>query len=81
MNALHEPRLVFEYGKVRLFEGDCLEWLARQPERTIHGVVTDPPYGLVKYSPEEQETGTVAFGASRPPSMGTRDRRCPGSRP
>ncbi len=52
---LPESRLVFEYGRARLFEGDCLEWLSRQGERTIHGVVTDPPYGLVEYSPKQQE--------------------------
>ncbi|CAN5145399.1 hypothetical protein BH18GEM1_BH18GEM1_03930 [soil metagenome] len=46
---------VFEHGKAKLFEGDCLEWLKSIPENSIHAVVTDPPYGLVEYSPEQQE--------------------------
>src|SRR5437867_6318286 len=35
----------FTHGQSQLFEGDCVEWLAGQEERTIHAVVTDPPYG------------------------------------
>ncbi len=45
----------FEFGNSTLFEGDCLEWLAEQPPASVHGVVTDPPYGLVEYSAKEQE--------------------------
>ena len=44
----------FEVGRASLFHGDCLEWLADQPADSIHGVVTDPPYGLVEYQPEQQ---------------------------
>lgn len=40
-------------GKARLYQADALDWLAQQPENSIHGVVTDPPYGLVEYSPHE----------------------------
>jgi site-specific DNA-methyltransferase (adenine-specific) len=29
--------------------------LGEQPENSIHAVVTDPPYGLVEYSPQQQE--------------------------
>ncbi len=43
----------FSYGRARLFHADSLEWLKRQPENSIHGVVTDPPYGLVEYTPVE----------------------------
>lgn len=43
----------FTFGKARLFHADSLEWLKRQPERSIQGVVTDPPYGLVEYTPLE----------------------------
>lgn len=48
-------RLALRHGRARLYEGNCLEWLAEQPERSIHGVVTDPPYGLVEYTPQQQE--------------------------
>ena len=47
-------RPVFEYGQSRLYQADCLEWLAAQPHKSLHGVVTDPPYGLVEYSSEHQ---------------------------
>jgi len=45
----------FAFGHATLIEGDCFEWLRQQPENSIHGVVTDPPYGLVEYAPEQQE--------------------------
>lgn len=48
------PELVFEHEQARLFSGDCLEWLASRPENSIEAVVTDPPYGLVEYTCEEQ---------------------------
>ena len=44
----------FELGQVRLFHADCVQWLRCQPERSVHGVVTDPPYGLVEYTAKEQ---------------------------
>lgn len=46
---------VFHYGQARLFQSDCFDWLSAQPPNSIHGVVTDPPYGLVEYSSLEQE--------------------------
>ncbi len=45
---------VFIDNLAKLYHADCFAWLARQPERSIHAVVTDPPYGLVEYTPEEQ---------------------------
>jgi site-specific DNA-methyltransferase (adenine-specific) len=44
----------FVYGQTRLYHADCLGWLAGQPENTFHACVTDPPYGLVEYTPREQ---------------------------
>jgi DNA modification methylase len=44
----------FTYGSVTLYEHDCLAWLRDQPVQTIHGVVTDPPYGVVEYTEKEQ---------------------------
>lgn len=44
----------FVYGKATLFLGDCFEWLKRQPQESVHAVVTDPPYGLFEYSDEQQ---------------------------
>lgn len=44
----------FETGRASLYHGNCLDWLADHPPCSIHGVVTDPPYGLVEYQPEQQ---------------------------
>lgn len=49
-----EAPLVFEWGRSKLYAGDCMAWLRARPERSIHAVVTDPPYGLVEYSEREQ---------------------------
>jgi len=45
----------FSFGRATLVNADSFEWLERQPENSIHAVVTDPPYGLVEYSEGEQE--------------------------
>ena len=34
--------------------GDGIEWMNRQRPRSIHAIVTDPPYALVEYSDKEQ---------------------------
>jgi len=43
-----------QFGKATLFHADCFDWLGRQQDNTIHAVVTDPPYGLHEYTPEQQ---------------------------
>src|SRR5215475_4102532 len=45
---------VFRHGQARLYEADCLDWMATQASNSIQACVTDPPYGLVEYSPREQ---------------------------
>ena len=45
----------FQFGKATLVRDDCLSWFERQPPNSLHGVVTDPPYGLIEYSDVEQE--------------------------
>lgn len=45
----------FVSGRARMVLQDCLDWLERAPEKSIHALVTDPPYGLVEYSRKEQE--------------------------
>lgn len=49
------PAPVFSYGQARLYQADCLDWLAIQTDNSVHAVVTDPPYGLVEYTPEQQQ--------------------------
>lgn len=41
-------------GRATLYHADCFDWLAQQGDASIHAVVTDPPYGLHEYSPEQQ---------------------------
>jgi site-specific DNA-methyltransferase (adenine-specific) len=43
------------FGAARLFHQDCFDWMDAQPSNSVEAVVTDPPYGLVEYSPEEQK--------------------------
>lgn len=42
------------FHKASLYHADCFDWLADREPRSIHAVVTDPPYGLVEYSGKEQ---------------------------
>lgn len=35
--------------------GDCLEWMDARAPRSIHAIVTDPPYGLKEYTATEKE--------------------------
>lgn len=45
---------VLREGLAELHHADCFDWLARRPPDSVQAVVTDPPYGLVEYSPKEQ---------------------------
>jgi site-specific DNA-methyltransferase (adenine-specific) len=47
----HEP---FTFGKTTLIHADCFDWIEKQEPNTFHAVVTDPPYGLHEYTPEQQ---------------------------
>ena len=53
----NEKRHVFSsqrIGRATLVEADCFAWLEAREPKSIHAVVTDPPYGLVEYSAPEQ---------------------------
>jgi DNA modification methylase len=47
-------REAFRFGDATLIHGDCFEWLATAQTNSVEAVVTDPPYGLVEYSEDEQ---------------------------
>ena len=56
---LTEP-LAFDYvtrriGQSRIIHADCLEWLSRLCENTLHAIVTDPPYGVKEYDLDQLE--------------------------
>ncbi len=43
-----------QIGRAKLYHADAFSWLAAQPPKSIHAVVTDPPYGIVEYSGREK---------------------------
>lgn len=49
-----EPNLLLRFGRAKLFHNNCIDWMQSHNGRSIHAVVTDPPYGLVEYSVAEQ---------------------------
>lgn len=53
-SAAEQWRKPFILGNVNLYHADCLDWLEQQKDNSIHAVVTDPPYGLHEYTPEQQ---------------------------
>lgn len=44
----------FEFEDQRLYLGDCVDWLRDAARDSIDAVLTDPPYGLVEYTAQEQ---------------------------
>jgi DNA modification methylase len=55
-----------------LVQGDCLAWLAKRKPRSIHAIVTDPPYGLKEFTdPQKDRLRKGRGGVWRiPPSLG-----------
>jgi len=49
--AWREPA---RFGQATLYHADCFDWLEQQEDNSFHAVVTDPPYGLHEYTPEQQ---------------------------
>tara|TARA_R110002020_G_scaffold143653_3_gene316035 strand:- start:4198 stop:5118 length:921 start_codon:yes stop_codon:yes gene_type:complete len=49
----HEPSPYFTFKSAKLFHADSLDWLSTQPDNSLHACVTDPPYGLVEYTPPQ----------------------------
>jgi len=56
------PVKSYSVGRAKLFETDCISWLQRQPENSVHAVVTDPPYGLIEYTSTQQEKLRIGKG-------------------
>jgi DNA modification methylase len=42
-------------GAYEIHQVDAFAWLADAERQSIHAVVTDPPYGLVEYTPKQLE--------------------------
>ena len=45
---------IYSYASTALYRADCVAWLQARAPNSLHACVTDPPYGLVEYTPEQQ---------------------------
>lgn len=63
-------------GRSLLIHADCLDWLRRAPEDSIHAVVTDPPYGVKEYDFDQLEKRANGSGGvwRIPPSFDGHER-------
>ncbi len=50
-----EARGDVRLGHYDIYLTDAFTWLQQAEPRSIHAVVTDPPYGLVEYTPQQLE--------------------------
>lgn len=50
------------FGNSALVFADCFNWLADLPENSLHGVVTDPPYGVKEYEDRELAKKQMGVG-------------------
>jgi site-specific DNA-methyltransferase (adenine-specific) len=50
LNYAHKP-----VGKSLIVHADCFEWMGSAPESSVHGIVTDPPYGVKEYEFDQLE--------------------------
>ncbi|MGD0078003.1 MAG: DNA methyltransferase [Sedimentisphaerales bacterium] len=63
-----------EIGNSLIIHADCLEWLGRIPENSIHSIVTDPPYGVKEYEVDQltkRQTGQGGIWRIPPAFDGT----------
>jgi DNA modification methylase len=49
------PSETYAIGKATLVQAESFDWLRAFDTRSVHAIVTDPPYGLVEYTEVEQE--------------------------
>ncbi len=54
VDAAEIPGEPFRFGRQSLHFADCMQWLASASHNSVHAVVTDPPYGLLEYTPVHQ---------------------------
>ena len=48
------PTPAHAIGRATLYEANCFDWMRAREPRSIHAIVTDPPYGLLEYTALEQ---------------------------
>lgn len=49
------PSVSIREGSYEIFHTDAFDWLDNAQPSSIHAVVTDPPYGLIEYTPVQLE--------------------------
>jgi site-specific DNA-methyltransferase (adenine-specific) len=68
MQTVELENLALEYCHLQtgshsvIVNADSLEWLSRIPEHSIHGIVTDPPYGVKEYESDQLEKRANGVG-------------------
>jgi DNA modification methylase len=75
--SLFEETPAVAFGSYSTLCVDAFEWLAKAKRNSIHAVVTDPPYGLVEYTPRELEKLRIGRGGvwRIPPSFDGHQRK------
>lgn len=53
-SALLDVREPIVLGRAKLVHANCFAWLASVKEKSLHAIVTDPPYGIIEYTEKEQ---------------------------
>lgn len=72
-----EPCWISPSRLTQFYYTECVEWLYLAPETSIHGVIADPPYGMLEYSPEQMKKLRNGRGGvwRIPPAIGGHRRR------
>ncbi len=60
--SLFETAPAIAQGAFVTLQADAFDWLAKAKRYSVHAVVTDPPYGLVEYTPRELEKRRIGRG-------------------
>jgi DNA modification methylase len=60
--AAISPQAIYSFDRAKLLHVNCFDWLRACAPRSVHAIVTDPPYGLVEYSDTEQTKLRIGRG-------------------
>lgn len=62
MPLADHPKFFDPCGRYTLHLVDAFDWLEATPACSVHAVVTDPPYGLVEYHPDQLRKKAIGSG-------------------
>jgi len=54
LSTARQWKAPFKFGNSTLIHANCFDWIENRAQNSIHAVITDPPYGLHEYTPEQQ---------------------------